>query len=156
MLWMKIKTAVIITIVVIVGGGGTAIAVKAAHGSTTTASAGSDAALQGTWVGQETGRRQGEIHLTVSGNSMKFQGASAEEWYEATLTLKTDANPKQAVARVEKCPFQQYVGKTANFIYKIEGKTLTLAGTEPGSDDSPTGFEPSPDNRVRVFVLSKQ
>ena len=156
MLWTKMKTAVIITSAIVLASGGTAIALRAALGSQSAASAESEPALQGTWVGQEVGGPQGEYRPTVSGNSIKFQGARAEEWYEATITLEPKANPKRAAALIERCPAPQYVNKTANFIYKIEGKTLTLAGSEPGSEKEPTAFERNPDNPVRIFVFNKQ
>jgi uncharacterized protein (TIGR03067 family) len=155
MLWARTKTAVIITCAIVLAGGGNTIAVRAALGSQA-AGAENEPALQGTWVGQEVGGPQGECRLTVSGNFIKFQGTRAEEWYEATITLKPKANPKRAAARIERCPAPQYVNKTANFIYKIEGKTLTLAGSEPGSEKEPIAFEPNPDNPVRTFVLNKQ
>ena len=156
MLWAKTKTAVIITSAIVLAGGGNTIAVRAAWGSQATASAESEPALQGTWVGQEVGRPQGEYRLTVSGNSIRFQGARAEEWYEATITLKPKTSPKRVAALIERCPAPQYVNKTTNFIYKIEGKTLTLAGNEPGSEKEPTAFERNPDNPVRTFVFKKQ
>jgi len=156
MLWTKMKTAVIITSAIVLASGGTTIALRAALGSQAAASAESEPALQGTWVGQEFGRPQGECRLIVSGNSIKFQGARAEEWYEATITLRPKANPKRAAVLIERCSAPQYVNKTANFIYKIEGKTLTLAGSEPGSEKEPTAFEPNPDNPVRTFVFNKQ
>jgi hypothetical protein len=81
MLWAKTKTAVIITSAIVLAGCGTTIAVRTALRFQAAASAESEPALQGTWVGQEVGRPQGEYRLTVSGNSIKFQGARAEEWY---------------------------------------------------------------------------
>ena len=156
MLRAKTKTAVIIASVIILAGGGNSIAVRAALGSQAAASAESEPALQGTWVGQEVGRPQRECRLTVSGNFIKFQGARAGDWYEATVTLKPKANPKRAAALIERCSAPQYVNKTANFIYKIEGRTLTLAGNEPGSEKEPTAFERNPDNPVRTFVFKKQ
>jgi len=156
MLWAKTKTAVIITSAIVLAGCGSTIAVRDALGSQAAASAESEPALQGTWIGQEVGGPQGECRLTVSGNSIKFQGARAEEWYEATITLKPKASPKRATALIERCPAPQYVHKTTNFLYKIEGKTLTLAGNEPGSEKEPTAFERNPDNPVRTFVFNKQ
>ena len=156
MLWAKTKTALIITSAIVLAGGGNIIAVRAAWGSQSTASAESEQALQGTWVGQEVNRPQEEYRLTVSGNSIRFQGARAEDWYEASITLKPKADPKRAAVLIERCPVPQYVNKTANFIYKIEGKTLTLAGSEPGSEKEPTAFERNPDNSVRTFVFEKQ
>jgi uncharacterized protein (TIGR03067 family) len=155
MLWAKTKIAVIITCAIVLAGGGNSIDVRAALGSQAAASAESEQALQGTWVGQDVSRPQGEYRLTVSGNSIKFQEARAEEWYEATITLRPKANPKRAALLIERCSAPQYVNKTANFIYKIEGKTLTLAGSEPGSEKEPTAFEPNPDNPLRIFVLNK-
>ena len=40
-----------------------------------------------------------------------------------------------------------------NNIYKLESGTLTLAGTEPGSDTKPTSFEGG--NSTRVFEFTK-
>jgi len=40
-------------------------------------------------------------------------------------------------------------------IYKSEQNWLTLAGNEPGAEETPTGFERSPENRVRVLVFTK-
>ena len=156
MLWAKTKTALIITSAIVLAGGGNSIAARAVLGSQAAASAEGELDLQGTWVGQEVGRPQGECRLTVSGSSIKFQGARAEEWYEATITLKPKASPKRVAVLIERCPAPQYVNKTTNFIYKIEGKTLTLAGNEPGSEKEPTAFERNPDNPVRTFVLNRQ
>jgi hypothetical protein len=117
MLRAKMKTAVIITSAIVLAGCGITIAVRAALGSQAAASAESEPALQGTWVGQEVGGPQGECRLTVSGNSIKFQGARAEEWYEATITLKPKASPKRAAALIERSPAPQYVNKTTNCIY---------------------------------------
>lgn len=156
MLWAKTKTAVIITCAIVLACGGTTIAVRAALGSQAAAGAQIEPALQGTWVGQEIRRSQEECRLTVSGNSIKFQRARDEEWYEATITLRPKAKQKRAAVLIERCSAPQYVNKTANFIYKIEGKTLTLAGSEPGSEKEPTAFEPNRDNPVRTFVLNKQ
>jgi uncharacterized protein (TIGR03067 family) len=94
--------------------------------------------------------------MTVTGDTMKMQGARPEEWYEGKLTLAPNTTPKRAVILITDCPVPQYKGTTANAIYKFEGKTLTIAGTEPGSAASPTGFERSATNRVRVFVFTKQ
>ena len=102
-LWEKTKIAVIITCAIVLAGGGTTIAVRVARGSQAAASAESEPALQGTWIGQEVGRPQGEYRLTASGNSIKFQGAQAEEWYEATITLRPKANPIRAAVLIERC-----------------------------------------------------
>ena len=154
MLWIKAKTSVITAAVIILAAGTTTIAVRTSHGAQ--AADKTDAALQGSWVGEETGGPAGQCHMTVTGDTMKMQGARPEEWYEGKLTLTPNTTPKRAVILITDCPVPQYKGTTANAIYKFEGKTLTIAGTEPGSAASPTGFERSATNRVRVFVFTKQ
>jgi len=148
LLWAKMKTAAYITAAAIFAGG-TTLAIKTAFAAQPAASAQADPALQGTWVGTEG-------QLTITGNTMKYQSARAQAWYEAKLTLNLDTDPKQAAALIEKGSFPEYLNKTVNFIYKIERQTLTTASTEPGTEKMPTSFERSPDNPVKVSVLKKQ
>jgi uncharacterized protein (TIGR03067 family) len=112
--------------------------------------------MQGTWVGEETGGPKGECRMTVEGATLKFQGARAEEWYVATLTLNPKAQPKQAMVRIGDCPVPKYVNQTAKAIYKLEGKTLTIAAHEPGDEAVPTTFELSAGSRMRAFVFTRQ
>jgi RNA polymerase sigma factor (sigma-70 family) len=155
MLWTKAKTIVITGVAVILAVGATSIAVKAAHGANNSGGPGGAASLQGTWIGEEVGGQSGQCRLTVSGDSLRFQGARASEWYAGKLTLEQNTSPKQATILITECGFAQYVGKTARSIYKLEQNTLTIAGNEPGVDATPTGFERSAENRVRVFVFTK-
>ena len=92
--------------------------------------------------------------MTISGDSLKFHGARQEEWYAAKLTLTPSTSPKRADCLIEDCGAPQYIHKMAKAIYKMEGKTLTLAGNEPGDEAAPTGFETK--NRSRVFVFTRQ
>jgi uncharacterized protein (TIGR03067 family) len=112
--------------------------------------------LQGTWVGEEIGGPKGECRMTIEGTTFRFQGARAEEWYVATLTLNPKAQPKQAMVRIGDCPVPRYVNQTTKAIYKLEGKTLTIAAHEPGVEALPTTFEPSAGSRMRVFVFTWQ
>ena len=154
MLWIKAKTSLITAAVIILAAGTTTIAVKASHEAQ--AADKTDAALQGTWLGTETGGPAGECRMTVTGDTLKFQGARPQEWYEGKLTLAQNTTPKQVVILITDCPVPQYKNTTANTIYKIEGQTLTIAGNEPGNAAWPTGFERSATNQVRVFVFHKQ
>jgi len=110
--------------------------------------------LQGTWIGHEVDGPPGECRMTISGESVKFKGVRQEEWYAARLTLTPSTSPKQADCLVEDCGAPQYIHKMAKVIYKTEGKTLTLAGNEPGNEAVPTGFEPNVG--ARVFVFTRQ
>jgi uncharacterized protein (TIGR03067 family) len=109
--------------------------------------------LQGTWIGHEVDGPPGECRMTISGDSLKFQGARQEESYAGKLTLTPSTSPKRADVLIQDCPVPQYIQKTGKVIYKIEGKTLTLAGNEPGNEAAPTKFETNP---ARVFVFTKQ
>ncbi len=92
--------------------------------------------------------------MTITGDSLKFQGARQDEWYAAKLKLIPNTNPKQADVLIEDCSVPKYKQKTAKAIYRIEGKTLTIAANEPGDEAMPAGFERS--NRSRVFVFNRQ
>ena len=100
------------------------------------------AVLQGTWKGQEMrANAKGSASLVLSGANLEFHGADTNEWYKATFTLREDANPKQLVAVITECPAPQYVGKTANAIYRVENGTLTITGNEPGNPAMPATFD---------------
>jgi RNA polymerase sigma factor (sigma-70 family) len=154
MMWAKAKTSVITTAAIILAAGTTTLAVKTSHGAQ--AADKNLAELQGTWVGQETGGPPGQCRLTITGETMKFQGAFPQEWYSAKLSLIRNTTPKRAAALITDCSLPLYKNQTANAIYKVEGNTLTLAGNEPGNADVPTAFERSAANRTRVFVFNKQ
>src|SRR5690349_17935506 len=100
------------------------------------------AVLQGTWKGNEIrSNAKGSASLVLSGANLEFRGADTNEWYKATFTLREDTNPKQLVAVITECPAPQYVGKTANAIYRVENGTLTITGNEPGNPVMPATFD---------------
>ena len=112
------------------------------------------AALQGQWVGQEVGREaQGDNTLTISGDTIQFQGANKGEWYKGTFTLPAGTAPKQFIATVKDCPAPEFIGKISNAIYKIEDGKLTLSGHHPGATTTPNSFEG--DDTARTFILKK-
>jgi uncharacterized protein (TIGR03067 family) len=110
------------------------------------------AMLQGKWEGVEVGKEtKGPCTLTVSGNSLHFQGSQREEWYKATFTLPPNTDPKQLVGTITECPVPEMVGKSSTGIYKIADGELTLAGTKPGSGQTPKSFDEDPATRRFVF-----
>ena len=111
--------------------------------------------LQGTWKGAEIGRPgPGPATLIISSNKLEFRGADTNEWYKATIVLHEDTSPRQLIAVVTDCPAPPYVGKTANAIYRLEGKALRLSGNEPGEATMPTAFD-SPGARQFLFQPEK-
>ena len=109
--------------------------------------------LQGNWSGFEVGRDSDNCTLTISENTMDFKGPTAQEWYKATFTLDESVNPKTGDITITDCPAPDYVGKVGMIIYKIEGSTLTIAGSEPGQPVRPSSFDGA--GETRVFVLTK-
>lgn len=97
-------------------------------------------ALQGAWQGSQKGQSQAGDSLTLSGDKLEFHTANGQEWYKGTFTLHEDTNPKQMTVVITDCAAPQYVGKTANAIYRIENGTLTIAAYEPGNAAIPTSF----------------
>jgi uncharacterized protein (TIGR03067 family) len=94
--------------------------------------------------------------MTIEGDTIKFQGTQRQDWYVGTLTLDPKAHPKQALLLIKDCGLRQYVNKTARAIYKLEGKTLTLASHEPGNDAVPAVFGHDPASQTRAFVFTRQ
>ena len=118
------------------------------------ATAADAALLQGKWEGTEVGREaNGTCTLTVSGDTMHFQGWNKDEWYKATFKLPAETNPKQLTGTITDCPRPEMVGKTSTGIFKIEDGKFTLAGCKPGTGESPKNFDA--DQSVRVFVFKK-
>ena len=112
-------------------------------------------ALQGTWEGVEKGEEgKGKSTMTVTGNSMHFQGANKEEWYKATFKILRDKDPQQLQATITESPAKEFVGKTSIAIFKIEDNTLTLSGKKPGTSGTPNSFDDKED--TRVFVMKKK
>jgi uncharacterized protein (TIGR03067 family) len=112
--------------------------------------------LQGNWVGKELSGPGGECRMAVEGDTFKFQGARAGDWYVGTLTLNPKTQPKQATVKIIDCPVPGYVNKTTKAIYKLEGKKLIIAAHEPGGEEAPTTFDLSADNQMREFTFTKQ
>ncbi len=108
--------------------------------------------MQGTWKGTELGERGGEWTLIFTGDQVEVDGPGPED-YSGTIAIDETTTPSSARFTISKCAFEQYVGTTANNIYKFEGDKLVLAGTEPGSENKPTLFQGG--NGTRIFELTK-
>ena len=83
---------------------------------------------------------------------MEFRGADDNDWCKGTFSLREDTNPKRLTGVITEAPDAQFVGKTANAIYKIENGTLTIAGNQPGNLDAPASFD-APGARLLFLKL---
>jgi uncharacterized protein (TIGR03067 family) len=109
------------------------------------------AMIQKSWHCEEGGdAAKGTNSLVLSGNNLEFRTANPQEWYKGTFTLHEDTTPKQMIVVITDCAAPQYIGKTANAIYKIENGTLTIAGNEPGNPAMPAAFD-APGTRQLTF-----
>jgi uncharacterized protein (TIGR03067 family) len=143
--WMK-RTAGILSLV--------SIAVLLVASGCSTLHKSDAATLQGTWTGRDSGDNTGgECCLVISGKSLEFRGANADEWYKGTFSLREDVNPKQVVFSITECAVPKYNGKTSYSLYQIENGVLTFAANEPGSPTAPSSFD---DADSRRFVLKKK
>jgi uncharacterized protein (TIGR03067 family) len=99
--------------------------------------------LQGTWEGVLVGDDAHQtITITITGNSLHFH-RDTNFWFETTITLPADKDPKQLHATIKGCPPSQGVsiGKVVRAFFKIEDGTLTLATIGEDAEETPKGFE---------------
>jgi hypothetical protein len=116
--------------------------------------------LQGSWEGVLVGQEAaGKVSITITGNSLHFQGLNPTEWYETTFTLPAGTYPQQLHATIKDCPQPcDDVGKVVFAIFKIEDGTLTLAGIQATAVEPPKTFGEIPgfeDNRMFRYKLKK-
>jgi uncharacterized protein (TIGR03067 family) len=108
-------------------------------------------AFEGSWKGLElTPGQEGPASLTVSGQTLEFHGAEANDWIKGTFTLREDTQPKQFVGVITECAAPEYVGQKSYAIYKINDGVLTITGNSPGASDFPTAFD-APGTRQFAF-----
>jgi hypothetical protein len=116
--------------------------------------------LQGSWEGVLVGHEaSGNVSITITGNSLHFQGLNPDEWYETTFTLPADTYPQQLRATIRDCADPcDSIGKEVFAIVKIEDGTLTLVGIQASAAKPPNTFGEIPgleDNRSFRYILRK-
>ena len=94
--------------------------------------------LQGSWEGVLEGHEtEGKVSITITGNSLHFQGLKPIERYSATFTLPARTDPQQLHATIKDGPGPEVLGKVVFAILRIENGTLTLAGISANAVQSP-------------------
>jgi hypothetical protein len=99
--------------------------------------------LQRTWEGVLVGdEAHQKITITVTRNSLHFH-RDTNFWFETTITLPADKDPKQLHATIKGCPPSQAdsIGKVVRAFFKIEDATLTLATIGDDAEETAKGFE---------------
>ena len=116
--------------------------------------------LQGSWEGVLVGHEMsGKVSITITGNSLHFQGLNADDWYKTTFTLPPGTYPQQLHATIKDCtePCDD-IGKKVFAIFKIEDGTLTLVGVQATAAEPPKTFGEFPaleDDRLFRYKLRK-
>ena len=106
--------------------------------------------LQGTWV--RDGGDGPELTFVFDGDTLKAKVDDME--YVCTVTLDSKASPAAIDLKVKEGPGDS-AGKASKGIYKIEGKTLQLRLTTPGTDTRPGDFK-TDDPDSHFFQLKKE
>jgi len=109
--------------------------------------------LEGTWVGSDAGSYGDVWTFVISKGKVEVKGPESV-FYSGTVALNTKTNPKQVEFKIDKCSLPEYVGETSLGIYKLEGKKLTLAASEPGSISRPAFFDST--GGVMLFSLIRR
>lgn len=102
--------------------------------------------LQGRWEGVLLGQESaGKVSLTITTNSLRFQGRDKDDWYVATFTMDTETNPKQLHTTITAAHQTNHIGSVVRAIFKIEDETLYLAGIQEKDQEPPKTFsDPKP------------
>lgn len=105
--------------------------------------------LSGAWTGSEnSGVPCTFVFGTVDWSLTLGDGS---EWYDGSYTFNDNVTPKQLDLYVTDSFNETFIAKTALYIYKIEGDTLTLTGSDPGTAYRPGRF--SEGGATRTFTV---
>jgi uncharacterized protein (TIGR03067 family) len=99
--------------------------------------------LQGTWEGLLVGDKlQKKVTVTIAGNALHFH-RDRNFWFETTITLPADKDPRQLHATITgRAPSQPVsVGQVVRAFFKIEEEALTLATIGNETEETPESFE---------------
>jgi uncharacterized protein (TIGR03067 family) len=108
--------------------------------------------LSGTWTGSDDAGASCTFVFTAADWSLTVGDGS--EWYDGTYTFNDNTAPKQLDLYVVDSFNEAFIEKTALYIYNIEGDTLTLTGSDPGTAYRPVSF--SEGGTTRTFTVANE
>ena len=114
----------------------------------------SETEMQGIWIGYELEGGNDEWTYDVNEDVLDISASISQEWYKGTISLNTNAVPKQIDYFITDSYFNEAIDETALGIYKIEGDTLTFAANAPGNPERPTSY--LAENGARVYIVLLQ
>ena len=85
---------------------------------------------------------QKKVTVTIAGNELHFH-RDRNFWFETTMTLPADKDPKQLHATITaRSPSQPVrIGQVVRAFFKIEEEALTLAAIGDEAEETPKSFE---------------
>ena len=99
--------------------------------------------LQGSWEGVLVGvEKEGTVSITITGNSLHFQGLRKDLWNDATFTLPAGTHPQQLRATITAADpaATNTLGVVVRAILKIGDGNLTLALNQDPDQEPPKRF----------------
>ncbi len=97
--------------------------------------------LEGSWVGCEIRKPLIDWTLTIKGNQFNLIREDSSLWYKGLLRLNKNCRLKKIDLEIDAASVKALNGKTALGIFEIDGDTLTIVSSEPGSHLRPLSFD---------------
>ena len=110
--------------------------------------------LEGTWVGCDIRNPLIDWNLTVLGNQFYLVREDLSMWYVGQFNLNNNCLLKKIDLKFSNAHIQVHNGTMRLGIYSIDGNSLTLITSKPGSQLRPTSFDDNGQAVVFNFVRS--
>jgi len=110
--------------------------------------------LEGTWVGCDIRNPLIDWNLTVLGNQFYLVREDLSMWYVGQFNLNNNCLLKKIDLKFSHTHIQVHNGTMRLGIYSIDGNSLTLITSKPGSQLRPTSFDDNGQAVVFNFVRS--
>ena len=110
--------------------------------------------LEGRWTGYDITQPGTKCTLTITSSQIDYRGGNSNDWCRLSFVKNDQVQPPQMDVTFLESPAHELVGKTALGIYGLEGDRLSVAVSEPGSNERPVSLTGGP--HVRVFSFRRE